>query len=272
MNNLHRELAPISSQAWEEIEEEVLRTFKRNLGGRRVVDLSGPHGATFSSVGTGHLKAIEVADSGLHIRQHQVVPLLQLRVPFELNREEIDAVEFGSQDSDWQPAKEAAEKLAYAEDRTIFEGLKSTDIEGMRTGTTNPVLTLPHDPDDYPEVIAEALKQLRLVGVDGPYIIIMGAEAYTKLIESSDDGYPVISHIRRLVEHEVVWAPAIQGAFVLSARGGDFELSLGRDLSIGYQSHTDKSVKLYLEETMTFRLLTPEAVVAIEQAPVKVKK
>ena len=35
MNNLHRELAPISDAAWALIEEEVTRTFKRHLAGRR---------------------------------------------------------------------------------------------------------------------------------------------------------------------------------------------------------------------------------------------
>lgn len=266
MNNLHRELAPISAEAWEDIEEEVIRTFKRNLGARRVVDLNGPHGSKFTSVGTGHLKNLKSTDSSLSVRQHQVVPLMQLRVPFVLDRDEIDAVERGSSDSNWQPAKDAAEKLAYAEDRTVFEGYAGSDMQGMRDGTSNPVLTLPADADDYPDIIAAALKQLKLMGVDGPYVIVMGAEAYTRLSEASDDGYPVLSHIRKLVETDVVWAPAISGAFVLSMRGGDFELSLGRDLSIGYQSHTDSSVKLYLEETLAFRLLSPEAVVAINPA------
>lgn len=273
MNNLHKELAPISDQAWEEIENELLRTFKRNLAGRRIVDLNGPHGAKLSSIGTGHLKTIKSPDSGLFVRQHDVIPLLQLRVPFELNRDQIDAVEFGSLDSDWQPVKDAAEKLAYAEDRAIFEGLSTAGIVGMKAGSSNPQLTLPSDAEDYPDVIAQALKQLRLVSVDGPYVLVMGAEPYTKLFESNNDGYPVISHIRRLIEADVVWAPGIKGAYVLSTRGGDFELSLGRDLSIGYQSHTDELIKLYLEETMTFRLLTPEAVVAINPAPSKsVKK
>lgn len=268
MNNLHKELAPISSEAWEQIEEEVIRTFKRNLGARRVVDLNGPHGAKFSSVGTGHLKNLETTDSSIIVRQHEVMPLVQLRVPFELGREDIDAVERGSNDSDWQPAKNAAEKLAYAEDRAVFEGFAEASIEGLRTGTSNPVLALPQDPDDYPDVIAQAVKQLRLVGVDGPYVLVMGADAYTQLSEASDDGYPVTSHIRRIIPAEIVWAPAIQGAFVLSTRGGDFELSLGRDLSIGYQSHNDNKVKLYLEETLTFRLHTAEAVVAIKPAAI----
>jgi len=57
--------------------------------------------------------------------------------------------------------------------------------------------------------------------------------------------------------------PAVNGAVVLSLRKGDFELSIGTDLSIGYQSHTDKVVRLYLVETMAFRVLTPEAAVAL---------
>ena len=272
MNNLHRELAPISEEAWAQIEEELSRTFKRNLGARRVVDLNGPHGAKFACVGTGHLKSLKSQEAGIVVHQHEVQPLLRLRVPFELLREDIDSAERGANDADWQPVKDAAEKLAYAEDRVVFEGFAEGGIKGMRIGTSNPIMTLPGDPDDYPIVFAEALKQLRLAGVDGPYTIIMGAESYTTLLEASDDGYPVISHIRRLVSTDIVWAPAIEGAFVVSTRGGDFEMSLGRDLSIGYQSHDDKKVKLYLEETLTFRLFTPEAVIAINPAIKKLAK
>ena len=272
MNNLHRELAPVSQEAWEDIEQEVARTFKRNLGARRVVDLKGPYGSTFSSLGTGHLKTLKSSSAGLITRQHEVIPVVELRVPFALRREEVDAVERGASDSDWQPAKDAAQKLAYAEDHAVFEGYSAAGMEGLRAGTSNPVLTLPEKVEHYPDVIAEALKQLRLVGVEGPYAIVMGAEAYTLLSEGSDDGYPILKHISRLVESDIVWAPAIEGAFVLSMRGGDFELSLGRDLSIGYQSHTDQVVNLYLEETMVFRLLTSEAVVAIKPAASRKKK
>lgn len=264
MNNLHRELAPISDVAWAQIEEEVARTFKRNVGGRRVIDVEGPKGATFSAVGTGHLHAIDTHEPGLIVRQREVLPIVELRVPFELTREAIDDVERGADDSDWQPAKDAAEKLAYAEDRAIFEGYAAGGIQGLRAGTSNPLLTLPASAANYPDTIAAALKQLRLVGVDGPYVVVMGAESYTRLSEANDDGYPVIQHIKRLVETDIVWAPAIQGAFVLSTRGGDFELHLGRDLSIGYASHTATSVQLYLEETLAFRLLTSEAAVAIK--------
>jgi uncharacterized linocin/CFP29 family protein len=263
MNNLHRELAPISAAAWSQIEEEVARTFKRSVAGRRVVDLKGPGGADLSAVGTGHQTAIAAPQEGLSVRQRDVKALVELRVPFELKRDAIDDVERGANDSDWQPAKDAAQQLAYAEDRAIFDGYKAANIVGIREGTSNPALTMPAEINHYPEVIAKALEQLRLAGVDGPYSVLLGADAYTTLSEASDQGYPVLEHIKRLVNGEIIWAPAIDGGSVLSTRGGDFDLHIGQDLSIGYLSHTDTAVRLYLQETLTFLLLTTEASVAV---------
>jgi uncharacterized linocin/CFP29 family protein len=127
-------------------------------------------------------------------------------------------------------------------------------------------MTLPGDVRQYPDAIAQALSQLRLVGVNGPYSVVLGAGPYTLLAEASDNGYPVIEHIRRLVETEIIWAPAIDGAFVMTTRGGDFDLHVGQDVSIGYLSHTDATVRLYLQESFTFLLLTTEAAVALAPA------
>src|SRR6266853_1466256 len=149
MNNLHRELAPISDAAWADIEEETTRTLKRYLA-----------------------------------RQREVKALVELRVPFELNRQQIDDVERGANDSDWQPAKDAAQKIAYAEDRAIFEGYPAAAIVGIRQGTSNPIMRLPADVRHYPDAIAQAVNQLRLVGVDGPYSVLLSADAYTALAET----------------------------------------------------------------------------------------
>jgi uncharacterized linocin/CFP29 family protein len=266
MNNLHRELAPISDAAWAQIEEEASRTLKRYLAGRRVVDLHGPSGVALSAVGTGHLHNIGAPADGIIARQREVKPLVELRVPFELDRQMIDDVERGANDSDWQPVKDAAKKIAFAEDGAIFEGYAGGGIEGIRQGTSNPIETLPSDVRNYPDAIAHAVNQLRLVGVDGPYSVLLSADAYTALAEARDYGDPVLEHVRRLVDGEIIWAPAIAGAFVLTTRGGDFDLHIGQDISIGYSSHTDTAVRLYLQETFTFLLLTTEAVVALAPA------
>jgi uncharacterized linocin/CFP29 family protein len=262
MNNLHRELAPISDGAWAQIEEEVARTFKRYLAGRRVVDVSAAQGVNLSAVGTGHLKQITASRKGMLVRQREVNPLIELRMPFELTRQAIDDVDRGANDSDWQPAKDAAREIAFAEDGAIFEGYNAAGIVGVRQGTSNPKLTLPADVRDYPDAIAQGLSQLRLVGVNGPYAVLLGAAAYTALAETSDHGYPVLEHVKRLVDDKIIWAPAIEGAFIVTTRGGDFDFHIGQDLSIGYLSHTDASVKLYLQETFTFLYLTSEAAVA----------
>jgi uncharacterized linocin/CFP29 family protein len=272
MNNLHRELAPISDAAWAQIEEEVSRTFKRHLAGRRVVDVHGPNGPAFSAVGTGHLRAISAPEQGVVARQREVKSLVELRVPFQLDRKAIDDVERGANDSDWQPAKDAARKLAFTEDGAIFEGYAAAGIVGIRQATSNPVINLPADVRQFPDAIEQSLSRLRLVGVNGPYSVLLDADIYTALAETSDQGYPVLEHVKRLVNEKIIWAPAIRGAFVLTTRGGDFDLQIGQDVSIGYLSNTDSTVTLYLEETFTFLPLTTEAAVALASPPRSKKK
>ena len=271
MNNLHRELAPISDSAWAQIEEETSRTLKRYLAGRRIVDLKGPAGAGLSAVGTGHVHTIAAPAKGVIASQREVKALVELRVPFELDRKSIDDVDRGANDSDWQPAKDAARQIAFAEDAAIFDGYAAAGIGGIRQGTSNPIKTLPADVREYPDAIAQSLSQLRLVGVNGPYAVLLGADAYTALAETSDHGYPVLEHVKRLVKDQIIWAPAIAGAFVVTIRGGDFELHVGQDVSIGYLNHNDAAVRLYLQETFTFLLLTTEAAVALVP-PAKAKK
>lgn len=262
-NNLHRELAPVSDEAWSQIEAETARTLKRYLAGRRIVDVHGPGGQTLSAVGTGHLREIDSPNESVRARQREVLPLVELRVPFTLSREQIDDVLRGAQDSDWQPARDAARQIALAEDHAIFGGYSQAGIGGIVPGASNPPLILPAEIADYPMAFAQAAGQLRAAGVDGPYAAVLSAEAYTAVSEASDHGYPVIRHLRNVLDGELIWAPSITGAVVLTARGGDFSLYLGQDMSIGYQSHTDTDVVLYLQETMTFQLVTAEAAVAM---------
>src|SRR3984957_5853755 len=167
MNNLHRELAPISDAAWSQIEDETTRTLKRYLAGRRVVDVPTPGGIALPGVGTGHLKPIAAPAEGILARQREVKPLVELRAPFELSRQEIDDVERGADDSDWQPAKDAAKKLAFAEDRAIFNGYPAADIRSIRECTSNPIQTLPPDVRDYPDAVPHPLTHLRTRGVTG---------------------------------------------------------------------------------------------------------
>lgn len=261
MNNLYRELAPITDAAWADIEAEAARTFKRHLAGRRVVDVSAAGGPTVAGVGTGRLLEVSPPADGVIAQLRASKPLVRLRVPFSLSRTEIDNVERGAQDPDWDPVKDAAKKLAFAEDRIIFQGYPAASIEGIRSASSNPPLSLPEDARDIPDAVSQALSALRLAGVDGPYSVLLSADAYTKVSETTEHGYPIREHLRRLIEGDIIWAPAIDDAFVLTTRGGDFDLQLGSDVAIGYLTHDADSVQLYLQETLTFLCYTAEAAV-----------
>jgi uncharacterized linocin/CFP29 family protein len=267
MNNLHRELAPISEAAWAQIEEEAGRTFKRHLAARRVIDVPSPKGLELSAVGTGHLHQIQAPGDGIQAAQRDAKAIVELRVPFELTRQAIDDVERGATDSDWSAVKEAARKIAFAEDRAVFNGYAAAGIQGIREGSSNPRIILPSETKGYPGAVAQAVSQLRLAGVNGPYALVLGAEAYTAASGGSDEGYPILHHVERAVDGEIIWAPAIEGGFMLTTRGGDFELDIGQDISIGYSSHSSTAVELYFFETFTFRLLTTEAAVVLAPAP-----
>lgn len=266
MNNLHRELAPISDAAWHEIEEEAARSFKRSSAGRRLVDVKGPLGLDTASVTLGHRSKIDAPADGIQAFTRHTQSLVELKVPFTVTREAIDDVDRGAQDSDWDPVVDAARDLALAEDRAIFESYAAAGISGIRSAATATPIVLPEDVRDYPEAFSAALSTLKLASVDGPYSIALAADVYNLVNETSNHGYPVREHIQRLIDGDIVWAPAITGAFVLSTRGGDFELTIGQDVSIGYDSHDADTVNLYFQESFTFLAYTGEAAVPLVPA------
>src|SRR5258708_2182516 len=199
--------------AWQQIEDEATRTIKRHLAGRRVVDVHGPGGFDLAAIGTGHLAGHAQLEDRTSVRLRAVQPLMELLTPFDVDRQAIDDVDRGAQDSDWQAVKDAAKQLAFAEDRAIFDGSAAGQIQGIRAGTSNPHGALPQDVRAYPDAIAQALSQLRLAGVNGPYRVALSADAYTAVSETSDPGYPILKHIRRLLSPPLTSAPPLAAPF-----------------------------------------------------------
>jgi uncharacterized linocin/CFP29 family protein len=264
VNNLHRELAPMSDEAWANLEAEARRTFTRHVAARRVVDVIGPDGETLSAVGTGHLRP-DTSGGAIQARVREARPLVEFRVPFTVGRDAVDDVARGAKDPDWQPVKDAARQIAFAEDGMVFDGFAEAGVDGIRAAASNPPIALPDDVPAYPNAVAQAMSELRLAGVGGPYTLLLSADAFTAVAETTDHGYPIREHIVRVLgkEGQIIWAPALTGALLLSTRGGDCELYLGQDLSIGYLSHDASSIELYFQESVTFFVQTTESAVAL---------
>ncbi|HVL55316.1 MAG TPA: family 1 encapsulin nanocompartment shell protein [Burkholderiaceae bacterium] len=263
MNDLLRELAPISSAAWSGIDEEATRTLKSMLAARKLVDFTGPLGWDASAVSLGRADKLQAQpESGVEARLRRLQPLTELRAVFELSRDELEAVGRGAKDPDLDPVRDAARKAAIAEDRAVFHGFAAAGIRGIieQAGRALPIGS---DYAAYPALVAEALNRLHGEGIGGPFGIALGPQCYTGLTMTTQSGFPVMEHVRRLLDGPIVWTPGIDGAVVLSLRGGDFELIVGQDWSIGYLDHAAASVRLYLQESFTFRVLTPQAAVPL---------
>ncbi len=273
MNDLYRDLAPITADAWTEIEEEARQAMMATLAGRRLVDFTGPLGWHASSIDLGRTTEIAAPGKEGSARLRRVQPLVEIRVPFEIDRREIEALARGAKNPELDPVVTAARSAALIEDGAVFNGYQAAGIEGIASAAAHDPISLSSDYTAYPEAAAEAMRVLRNQGVDGPYAVALGPRCYAGLTRTTHSGgYPVLEHMRQLVDGPLVYAPAVDGSVVLSMRGGDFELTVGRDFSIGYLEHDARTVRLYIESSFTFLNTAPEAAVALVYGKVTKRK
>jgi uncharacterized linocin/CFP29 family protein len=265
MSHLLREHAPITEKAWSLIDEEARERLTPALAARKLVDFSGPHGWEHSATNLGRTRPGADAEfEGVFTRQRRVLPVVELRAPFAVSREELHDADRGAVDVDFDALAEAARRAATAENRAIFHGFEAAGIGGIAETSTHDAITLGEDCERYPRHVATAVEALLAVGIDGPYGLALGPEAYTRVLQTSEHGgYPLLEHLRKIIGGPLVWSPGVEGAVVVSLRGGDFLYDAGEDLSVGYEDHDADEVRLYLEESFTFRVATPEAAVAL---------
>lgn len=265
MNHLFRELAPITDAAWAEIDAEAKQHLTHYMAARRLVDFDGPHGWAHSAVSLGRAERRDDSPfENVTAASRQVLPLVELRRRVHLERSELEQVDRGAGDIDFATLDQAARDLAIAEDQLVFSGYEAAGIEGIVGASPHEPIALTTNFDEYPDHVAKAVAVLKEAGVGGPYAIALGPKCYQGVIETTQHGgYPTLEHVRLILGGPVVWAPAVDGAVVLSRRGGDFQLTVGQDVSIAYKSHDAESVELELQESVAFQALGPEAAVAL---------
>jgi uncharacterized linocin/CFP29 family protein len=267
-SHLLRSQAPISDRAWEEIDQEARERLTVALAARRLVDFDGPHGWEHSATSLGRVEPIHEAPCpGIAGARRRVLPLAEVRADFTVSREELRAGERGAEDVDFEALDRAARNVAVAENMSVFHGWPAASMQGITDVSPHPEIRRVADFNDYPRPVAKAVEVLLQCGIGGPYGLALGTDDYTGVIETAEHGgYPLFDHLRQILEGPLVWSPGVRGAVVLSQRGGDFLFESGQDLAVGYDHHDAESVHLYLVESFSFRVATPEAAVAIVPA------
>jgi uncharacterized linocin/CFP29 family protein len=264
MNLLKREIAPITPEAWASIDQEAGRLLKVKLAARQLVDVDGPHGWKLGAVNTGRLDLLTAEPApevGVGVRQVQ--PLLELRVPFQLNLMEMDSISRGLDSPDLDPLREAVERIALAEDRTVFQGFADAQIKGILEFSSHHPISFGDTPEARFAAIVQAWQVLQHAGIGGPYGLAVGNDMHLAILEAAEDGYPIVKRIQDLLQGPIVRADVLDGGVLVSLRGGDFKLTLGQDLSIGYTSSDRDQVELYLTGSHTFQTLERDASVEL---------
>jgi uncharacterized linocin/CFP29 family protein len=265
MNHLLREIAPVTESGWARIDDEARQHLSGMLAARKLVDYSGPYGWGHSSANLGRVKPIAEAGELVVTTQRVVLPLVEFRTDFGLSLLELADNDRGALDLDLKPLDEAARRIAVAENAAVFHGLEEAGIRGIAEASPQPPIPLGDDIDDYPRLVAQAVEALRVAGIAGSYGLALGPPEYTGVVETTEHGgYPMLDHLRHILDGPVVWAPGVRGAVVVSLRGGDYLFESGQDLSIGYHHHDADTLHLYFEESFAFRIGTPEAAVSLK--------
>ena len=262
MDVLKRGFAPISQEAWGVLDQQARVILRENLSARRFVDVEGPKGWDFPGFGTGRLVLPEGQQKGavrFGVRQFQ--PMVETRISFEISIWDLDDISRGAVDVDLSSLEDAARKMAEFEERAIYHGLDEGCIEGLVKGAG---YTAELSVSKSKDMIMGIAKGVRTMGasVEGPFALVGGDKLFAA-IDGFSEPYPMRKNLAELVD-KVIYAPALDGALLVSLAGGHLQLTLGQDMSLGYEAHDSATVRLFFTETFTFRILEPRAVMSLK--------
>ncbi|TVQ18387.1 MAG: bacteriocin [Bacteroidetes bacterium] len=259
MDILRKALAPISDAAWVEINDTAKEVLTSVLSARKFVDMEGPKGWSFAALSTGRIQVPKDQKSKVKFGVHQVLPMVEARIPFELNIWELDNVARGAEDIDLDALEDAAREIAKFEEDAVYKGFKAGSIAGLDSCNEYKTPAFPENGEEIIGAVADVLSQFKANSIEGPYTLVLSQDKWQK-VNSFIKGYPLRKQLENLLGGSIIMAPNIDGAYIVSERGGDLKMVIGQDLSIGYESHNSKTVQLYFTESFTFHIIDPAAV------------
>lgn len=260
MDILKKELAPLTDEAWNEIESKAKEVFKTHLSARKVIHVKGPLGWDYTALTEGRLTNIEGKDGEVYTGIYEVKPLIETRINFELSKWEIDNLIRGAKDIDLAPLEDAAKKSALFEENTLYNGYKSANIQGLQPSSTNKVIPLGNNGTEIMESISQGMLILRLAFANKPYTLVAGKEAWIR-INREIQGYPLSKRIKDLLGSQIIYSEIVDGALLLPYDHEDLEMTIGNDFSIGYEASDEKIIQLFITESFTFRILDSKLII-----------
>lgn len=257
MEFLKRELAPITGVAWEEIDKRAKLVLTNHLTARKVVNVLGPKGRDFESISLGRMGLRE--KEGLYYGIYKTQPLVETRITFTMNRWELDNIERGAKDINFDKLDEAVKKAALFEDSAIFYGLEEGCIEGLNS-STQPTYDFGKTEEETLKNIIAAVYKLKDFCANHPYALVVSEEKWIYLNQASKDS-SLVKKLEKILGAPIFVSSNIKEAFLLPYDDENMEMTIGMDYSIGYQVSDETEVKLFITSSFTFRPLDKNLIV-----------
>ncbi len=264
MDILRQALAPISDTAWEELNQQARRVLRSLLSARSFVEVQGPHGWSYGAIPTGRLAISEqLVVEGVRYGHRVSQPLVEARAGFTLSRWELDNISRGLETPDLSTMEEAAMAIAAFEERAVYRGLAEGEIPGLQASSEYKAQAFGESAEEALAAVTRGVALFHERGVGGPYSLVVGPERWRTLAVHVS-GYPLTRHLERRIGGSIILSPCVEQCVLVSERGGDFRLTLGQDVSIGYEGHRNDEVDLYFTESFAFQVFDPAAVLLFQ--------
>lgn len=265
MDILRRESARLSEGVWKALDEAAARAARHIMTARRVATFDGPRGWDCFAAPLGTMSSCRTREGKASVCVPEVALLAEIRAEFSLPWSVVEAFERGGPTLDTAPAEAAAREVGLAEDRLALFG--DPVGGGFLASKESPRLALKDwaQPEHVLGDLVKAVETLDSLGIPGPYEAVLAPGRYYAYLRASEEGgYPTSRHLREVLAAVHRCTVLENGGALFAMRGGDFVLTVGGDLAIGYRSHDREALHLFCVETVAPQTLTPQAVCLLE--------
>lgn len=275
--------APISDEQWDGIDKMVIEVARRQLVGRRFIDILGPLGAgiqwitqdIFDSSIHGNVDVLGEDDSSTMIRSTSRTNLLLPTIykDFMIYWRDVEASRKFNIPLDLSAAAVAASACAQAEDLMIFKGYRNKedhiDYPGLLTVNGRHMLKQSNweEPGAVFNDVIKASEMLSTAGFYAPYAMVAPPALYSKIHRyMNTTGVMEIEYIRQIITQGVYFSSVIPDNQVLVVATGvqNFDLAIAQDFKTAYLGAANMNHPFRVLETAVLRIKRPGAVCVIE--------
>ena len=184
---------------------------------------------------------------------------------FSLSKSVIEDIQRGVSDYDDSTLREVANDFSQIENSIILSGLSGANIDGIITNPEIKSIEVKSTKDILAGV-AKAMGVFNQEFVSGTFKLVVSSQTLGKLYTEFFDGFSVKTKLDDILgSNEIIVNQTIgdDKALLISQRGGDFEFYSGLDVCVGFEKELDKSIELFLLQTLSFRVINPEAAILL---------